>query len=81
MGHGNECPVLSGLSLIPLRVMRELAVRHGVQFDVIAEEDERFQLPKELKPIAERILDQALGELEVRLDRDQEYLLRRHYIH
>ncbi|WP_460142135.1 T6SS phospholipase effector Tle1-like catalytic domain-containing protein [Pseudomonas sp. S2_E01] len=74
-------PVRGELSLIPLRVMRDLAVRHGVPFDVIADEDERFQLPKELKPIAERILDQTLGELEVSLDRDQENLLRSRYIH
>ncbi len=74
-------PVRGELSLIPLRVMRDLAVRHGVPFDVIADEDERFQLPKELKPIAERILDQTLGELEVNLDRDQENLLRSRYIH
>ncbi len=81
MGPGNECPVLSELSLIPLRVMRELAVRHGVPFDVIDDEDKLFRLPEELEPIAVRILDQVLGELEVSLDRDQESLLRRRYIH
>ncbi|WP_460125128.1 hypothetical protein [Pseudomonas sp. S2_C03] len=81
MGLGNECSMLGELSLIPLRVMRELAVRHSVPFDGIDDKDKLFRLPGELKPIADRILDQALGELEVSLDRDQESLLRCRYIH
>ncbi|WP_460141797.1 hypothetical protein [Pseudomonas sp. S2_E01] len=80
MGLGNECSGLSELSLIPLRVMRELAVRHGVPFKTVEGRTD-LKLPEELKPIAERILDQTLGELEVNLDRHQEDLLRRRYIH
>ena len=47
------------LALIALRVMRELGVRHGVPFDVITGEDEGIQLPDELKPINEQILQQV----------------------
>ncbi|WP_460126613.1 T6SS phospholipase effector Tle1-like catalytic domain-containing protein [Pseudomonas sp. S2_C03] len=73
-------PVRGELSLIPLRVMRELAVRYGVPFKTVEGRTD-LKLPEELKPIAERILDQVLGELEVSLHRDQESLLRRRYIH
>ncbi|RON09957.1 hypothetical protein BK659_08595 [Pseudomonas brassicacearum] len=74
-------PVRGELSLIALRVMRELGVRHGVPFDVIDDQDRRFRLPEELQPIATQILDQVLGGVEVSLDRAQERLLRRRYIH
>jgi type VI secretion system secreted protein VgrG len=74
-------PVRGELALIALRVMRELGVRHGVPFDVIDDEDRRFRLPEDLQPIATQILDQALGGAEVKLDADQECLLRSRYIH
>ncbi|WP_447652448.1 type VI secretion system tip protein VgrG [Pseudomonas abietaniphila] len=74
-------PIHGELSLIPLRVMRELGVRHGVPFDVISDTDKRFQLPEELKPIAETILKQVMAGTEVKLAPEQEALLRARYIH
>jgi type VI secretion system secreted protein VgrG len=69
------------LSLIYLRLMRELGVRHGIPFDVISETDRRFLLPEELQPIAETILQQALAGREVELAPADEALLRARYIH
>jgi len=69
------------LSLIALRVMRELGVRHGVPFDVINDQEQRFRLPQELEPICARILDQVQAGNEISLYPDQEYLLRSRYIH
>ncbi|NNA00451.1 DUF2345 domain-containing protein, partial [Pseudomonas lundensis] len=69
------------LALIALRVMRELGVRNGVPFDVLDDEDRRFKLPEELKPIAAEILEQALVGLDIKLNPDQERLLRGRYIH
>jgi type VI secretion system secreted protein VgrG len=69
------------LSLIALRVMRELGVRHGVPFDVISNTDKRFQLPEELQPISEQILEQALAGKEIRLAPADEALLKVRYIH
>jgi type VI secretion system secreted protein VgrG len=75
-------PVRGELGLVSLRVMRELGVRHGVPFDVINDADIRFKLPEELQPVAAHILEQALAATtEVRLNADQERLLRSRYIH
>ncbi|RON09955.1 hypothetical protein BK659_08585 [Pseudomonas brassicacearum] len=73
-------PVRGELSLIALRVMRELGVRHGVPFKRLEERPD-LALPAELQPIATQILDQVLGGVEVSLDRAQERLLRSRYIH
>jgi type VI secretion system secreted protein VgrG len=76
-----ERSVRGELALIALRVMRELGVRHGVPFEVINETEQRFQLPDELRPIAARILEQALAGSEVSLEPEQEKLLLARYIH
>ena len=76
-----ERPVHGELSLIALRVMRELGVRHGVPFDVITETDKRFKLPDELLPIAKRILQRVMTDRLVRLEPEEEALLRARYIH
>jgi type VI secretion system secreted protein VgrG len=76
-----ERPVHGELSLIALRVMRDLCVRHGVPFDVITDTDKRFKLPGELLPIAKRILQQVMTDRLVRLEPAQESLLRARYIH
>ncbi len=76
-----ERPVHGELSLIALRVMRELGVRHGVAFDVITDTDKRFKLPDELVPISKRILQQVMTDRLVRLEPAQEALLRARYIH
>ena len=76
-----ERPVHGELSLIALRVMRELGVRHGVPFDVITDTDKRFKLPDELMPIAKRILQRVKTDRPVRLEPAEEALLRARYIH
>jgi type VI secretion system secreted protein VgrG len=68
-------------SLVSLRVMRELAVKGGVPFDVIDDEDSRFKLPDDLQAISARILDQVMSGNEVNLDPEQERLLLGKYIH
>ncbi|MEX6667020.1 DUF2235 domain-containing protein [Pseudomonas sp. W2-17] len=75
-----ERPVHGDLALIALRVMRELGVRNGVPFKNLEERPE-LRVPDELRPIAERILQQVLADRFVRLDPAQESLLRARYIH
>jgi type VI secretion system secreted protein VgrG len=74
-------PVRGELGLVSLRVMRELGVRHGVPFKSLESRPD-LALPEELLPIATQILEQTLaGNTEVRLNADQERLLRSRYIH
>ncbi|WP_366927147.1 DUF2235 domain-containing protein [Pseudomonas sp.] len=76
-----ERPVHGELSLIALRVMRDLGERHGVPFDVITDTDKRFKLPDELMPIAKRILQRVMTDRLVIFEPAQEALLRARYIH
>ncbi|MEN5032635.1 type VI secretion system tip protein VgrG [Pseudomonas sp. Ps21-P2] len=76
-----ERPIYGELSLIALRVMRELGVRHRVPFDVIADTDKRFKLPDELKLISENVLRQVLSDRFVKLEPADEGLLRSRYVH
>jgi type VI secretion system secreted protein VgrG len=73
-------PVRGELALIGLRLMRELAVRHGVPLKGLDERTD-LALPEELQPIASRILEKALAGEALKLDADQERLLRSRYIH
>jgi type VI secretion system secreted protein VgrG len=75
-----ERPVHGELSLIALRVMRELGMCHGVPFKGLEERPE-LTLPGELKSIAERILQQVMADRLVRLEPAQEAWLRERYIH
>jgi type VI secretion system secreted protein VgrG len=75
-----ERPVHGELSLIALRVMRELGIRHGVSFKGLEERPE-LAMPDELIPIAKRILQQVMTDRLVRLEPAQEALLRARYIH
>jgi type VI secretion system secreted protein VgrG len=75
-----ERPVHGELSLIALRVMRELGIRHGVPFKGLEERPE-LKMPDELMPIANRILQQVMTDRLVRLEPAQEALLRARYIH
>jgi type VI secretion system secreted protein VgrG len=74
-------PVHGELSLISLRVMRQLAVEHGVPFEPIDEQDRKFKLPEELQAIALQIIEQIKARQTIALDPDQERLLRSRYIH
>jgi len=77
-----EREVRNDLSLIYLRVMRELGVKHGVQFKIIKEDDSRYALPKELHTIAGKLMAYALGESRrIGLTLAEEALLVARYIH
>jgi type VI secretion system secreted protein VgrG len=77
-----EREVFGHLSLIYLRIMRELAVRHQVPFDAIDARDPRFELAPELHSIAAKLHGHALGEASnTQLSEAEEALLQRHYIH
>lgn len=75
-----ERPVRGELSLIALRVMRQLAVDHDVPFACLDGCPE-LSLPDELQPIATRILEQVRARRPIALDAEQERLLRSRYIH
>jgi type VI secretion system secreted protein VgrG len=77
-----ERPVHGELSLVYLRIMRELAVRHDVPFDIIDANDPKLALPDELEPIHKKLEAYALGESAVEgLTIEERALLRRRYIH
>ncbi|MBP5943920.1 MULTISPECIES: type VI secretion system tip protein TssI/VgrG [unclassified Pseudomonas] len=77
-----EREVRNDLSLIYLRVMRELGAKHGVQFKVIDEEDSRYALPRELHTIARKLMAYSLGHSgHIGLTPNEEALLLARYIH
>ncbi|MCU0070886.1 type VI secretion system tip protein VgrG [Pseudomonas koreensis] len=78
----SERVVRNDLSLIYLRIMRELATRHGVEFQTIDEEDQKYVLPEELKGIAKKLMTYALGETRsIDLSLNEQALLAQRYIH
>ncbi len=76
----SEREVRGELSLIYLRIMRELAVRAGVAFEPIPDTP-ALALPAELHPIAAKLQAQALGEAFMPLNSEENALLQRRYIH
>ncbi|NQD94110.1 DUF2235 domain-containing protein, partial [Pseudomonas sp. CrR25] len=74
-----ERRVRGELSLVYLRVMRELALAYGVPFRDIPATTE-FQIPAELQPISEKIMTYALGS-PYRLSGEDERQLWARYIH
>ena len=68
------------LALVYLRVMRELAVQQDVPFDFIDERERAIALPKELQKIADKLMAFSKGG-RYDLDKNEERLLRRNYIH
>ncbi|EJM90969.1 MULTISPECIES: type VI secretion system tip protein TssI/VgrG [unclassified Pseudomonas] len=76
-----ERPVRGELSLVYLRIMRELAVRHDVPFKLIPDIP-TLRLPDELEPIHKKLQAYALGETTVEgLTHQERALLRSRYIH
>ncbi|MGF6152563.1 T6SS phospholipase effector Tle1-like catalytic domain-containing protein, partial [Pseudomonas fluorescens] len=74
--------VRNELALIYLRIMRELGAKHDVPFRSIDEDDQKYALPVELQPIAQKLMAYALGETRrVGLSLDEEALLVGRYIH
>ncbi|MGO4367503.1 T6SS phospholipase effector Tle1-like catalytic domain-containing protein, partial [Pseudomonas sp. PAB10] len=74
--------VRNELALVYLRIMRELGARHDVPFDDIDDEDQKYELPVELQPIAQKLMAYALGETRrMGLSLDEEALLVGRYIH
>lgn len=75
-------PVRGELSLVYLRIMRELAVKHDVPFEPIDEHEPKLALPAELKPIAAKLQAFALGDSpNAGLTPAEEARLRHRYIH
>ncbi|WP_237886545.1 T6SS phospholipase effector Tle1-like catalytic domain-containing protein, partial [Pseudomonas sp. PGPR40] len=78
----SERTVRNDLASIYLRIMRELGARHDVPFKVIDDEDQKYALPLELKPIAEKLMAYALGETRrAGLNVFEAELLSQRYIH
>jgi type VI secretion system secreted protein VgrG len=76
-----ERPVHGELSLVYLRIMRELAVRANVPFKAIPDTP-NLKLPEELVPIHRKLQSYALGESPVEaLTIKERELLRSRYIH
>jgi len=76
-----ERPVHGELSLVYLRIMRELAVRAGVPLKLIPDRP-ALNLPAELVPIHKKLQAYALGESSVEgLTIKERALLRSRYIH
>lgn len=77
-----ERQVHGELSLVYLRIMRELAFRHQVPLDVIDPNDPKLALPSELEPIHKKLEAYALGNTSVEgLTVKERELLRNRYIH
>jgi type VI secretion system secreted protein VgrG len=77
-----ERPVRGELSLVYLRIMRELAVRHDVPFDVIDDNDPTLALPDNLVPIHKKLQAYARGDTKIEgLTVEERALLRSRYIH
>ncbi|HEY0286815.1 MAG TPA: DUF2235 domain-containing protein, partial [Pseudomonas sp.] len=74
--------VRNDLGLIYLRIMRELAVQHGVPFQEIPNDDKRLALPEDLLPIAEKLMAYAMGKSSTYgLSPTEEALLYQCYVH
>ena len=78
----SERTVQSDLSLVYLRIMRELAVKYGVPFEGIDPDNARLALPHALLPVYSKLLAYAQGKTRTYgLTREEELLLYRRYVH
>ena len=68
-------------SRIPLHLMRELAVRHGVPFEPITQQYPDMVIPDELSEIADAIKAYVLDGAPLELSDGQNSLLKQRYIH
>jgi type VI secretion system secreted protein VgrG len=76
-----ERPVRGELSLVYLRIMRELALRHDVPFKQIPDTP-ALRLPEELEPIHTKLQAYALGDTQIEgLTIEERAMLRSRYIH
>jgi len=76
-----ERKVRGELSLVYLRVMRELGIKAGIAFNAINALDPKLSLPAELAAIAAKLQADALRGEITPLDADERLLLSRQYIH
>ncbi|WP_313476355.1 phospholipase effector Tle1 domain-containing protein [Stutzerimonas kunmingensis] len=74
-----ERPIRGELSLVYLRVMRELAAEHGVPVKAVPDTPS-LAIPFELQDIAKKMMAYANGS-RYDLNEDEEHLLRSRYIH
>ncbi len=72
-------PIRGELSLVYLRVMRELAAKHGVPVKAVPDTPS-LAIPFELQDIAKKMMAYANGS-RYGLNEDEEHLLRSRYIH
>ena len=72
-------PIRGELSLVYLRVMRELAAEHGVPVKAVPDTPS-LAIPFELQDIAKKMMAYANGS-RYDLNEDEEHLLRSRYIH
>jgi len=87
-GHGDMLLLLSmdrlvrgDLSKVSLRVMHAKAVAGGVPMDVLSDHDDRFFLPPDLKPIAEKVIAAAMAGQCAKLSEIERRYLHGRYIH
>lgn len=76
-----ERQVRGELSLVYLRVMREVAVRQGVHFNPIDEHDPALALPDDLEAFADKMKACALGKRFTDPSQEELLYLRRTYVH
>lgn len=78
----SERTVQNDLSLVYLRVMRELGVQNGVPFNPIDDSNPRLALPEPLIPVSKKLINYALGDTPTYgLTASEEALIYRRYVH
>ncbi len=78
---GLERVVRGELSRVALRVMHAKAVQNGAPLDVLSERDERFSIPSDLKPIADKVISSAMAGQSAVLSTTEKRFLHGRYIH
>ena len=69
------------LSRVSLRVMHAKALEGGAPFDIISEHDDRFSIPTDLQPIADKVIAAAMDGKTADLSDSERHYLHGRYIH
>ncbi len=78
---GLERVVRGELSRVALRVMHAKAIQNGAPLDVLSERDERFSIPSDLQPIADKVISSAMAGQSAVLSTTEKRFLHGRYIH
>ncbi|MGN5518004.1 PAAR domain-containing protein [Halopseudomonas sp. Lyrl_26] len=78
---GLKRTVRGELSRVALRVMHAKAIQNGAPLDVLSERDERFSIPSDLKPIADKVISSAMAGQSAVLSTTEKRFLHGRYIH